>query len=324
MINKSANGWLVDIQPGGRSGKRIRKKFKTKAEANRFEIYIKGKHLESKEWNPAKDKRKLSELIDIWWKTHGHNLKDTKNRKRWLLQICNEMKDPKAYELYASNFLTWRSQRIQEGNSAATVNNALAYLRAMINELKRINEWKEENPFANVRRIKIDDTELSFLTDDQIIVLLEELDKSTNSSARIVAEICLSTGARWSEAENLKKSQIGFLKVTFNKTKNGKSRTLPISDCLYKKLSTIDNNHRLFESCYSAFRNAVERARIELPPGQLSHVLRHTFASRFMMNGGNILVLQRALGHSTLQMTMRYAHLSPDHLEEVAKLNPLT
>jgi len=43
-----------------------------------------------------------------------------------------------------------------------------------------------------------------------------------------------------------------------------------------------------------------------------------------MMNGGNILVLQRSLGHANLTMTMRYAHLAPDHLQEVVKLNPLT
>ncbi|MFQ1065102.1 tyrosine-type recombinase/integrase [Bordetella trematum] len=55
----------------------------------------------------------------------------------------------------------------------------------------------------------------------------------------------------------------------------------------------------------------------------MTHVLRHTFASHFMMNGGNILTLQRILGHSTLTMTMRYAHLAPDHLQEARRLNPL-
>lgn len=58
-----------------------------------------------------------------------------------------------------------------------------------------------------------------------------------------------------------------------------------------------------------------------VPRGQLTHVLRHTFASHFMMNGGNILVLQKTLGHSTL--TMRYAHLAPEHLQEAKTLNPL-
>jgi len=42
-----------------------------------------------------------------------------------------------------------------------------------------------------------------------------------------------------------------------------------------------------------------------------------------MMNGGNILVLQRILGHSSLIMAMRYAHLAPDPLQEARRLNPL-
>jgi len=68
---------------------------------------------------------------------------------------------------------------------------------------------------------------------------------------------------------------------------------------------------------------AIKKSNLQLPRGQLSHVLRHTFASHFMMNGGNILELQRLLGHSTLAMTMRYAHMAPDHLQEAKTLNPL-
>jgi len=72
-----------------------------------------------------------------------------------------------------------------------------------------------------------------------------------------------------------------------------------------------------------AFHKALERAKIDLPKGQATHVLRHTFASYFMQNSGNILTLQKILGHSNLTMTMRYAHMAPDHLEEAKKLNPL-
>lgn len=43
-----------------------------------------------------------------------------------------------------------------------------------------------------------------------------------------------------------------------------------------------------------------------------------------MMNGGNILALQKILGHSSITMTMRYAHLAPDHLEEAVTLNPVS
>lgn len=80
---------------------------------------------------------------------------------------------------------------------------------------------------------------------------------------------------------------------------------------------------RFFVHGYTAFREAIDQCGIELPKGQLTHVLRHTFASHFTMNGGNILVLQRILGHSNLTMTMRYAHLAPEHLQEARLLNPL-
>ena len=43
-----------------------------------------------------------------------------------------------------------------------------------------------------------------------------------------------------------------------------------------------------------------------------------------MMNGGNILTLQRALGHSSVTITMRYAHLSPEHLQDVVLKGPLS
>lgn len=55
----------------------------------------------------------------------------------------------------------------------------------------------------------------------------------------------------------------------------------------------------------------------------MTPVLRNTFASHFMMNGGNILILQRILGHASILDTMRYSHFAPDHLEDAVRLNPL-
>ncbi len=138
-----------------------------------------------------------------------------------------------------------------------------------------------------------------------------------------MASICLATGARWSEAEGLKRSNIQPYRITFTGTKNSKNRTVPISEELYNLIDLEGRKGELFSSCYGAFRKALSRTEIELPKGQAAHVLRHTFASHFIMNGGNILVLQKILGHSTLTMTIRYAHLAPDHLEEAATLNPL-
>lgn len=67
----------------------------------------------------------------------------------------------------------------------------------------------------------------------------------------------------------------------------------------------------------------LERADITLPKGQLTHICRHTFASHFVMNGGHILTLQKVFGHSDLKLTMRYAHLAPDYLNEFTDKGPL-
>ena len=60
-----------------------------------------------------------------------------------------------------------------------------------------------------------------------------------------------------------------------------------------------------------------------VPAGQVTHVFRHTFASHFMMNGGDILVLQRILGHQKIEQTMTYSHFAPEHLIQAVELNPL-
>lgn len=83
----------------------------------------------------------------------------------------------------------------------------------------------------------------------------------------------------------------------------------------------LDN--KLFLTSLSVFRKAIARSNIELPKGQMTHVLRHTFASHFVMRGGSVIVLKDILGHSEITTTMRYSHLAPSHLEYAVKLNPL-
>ncbi|WP_245710518.1 tyrosine-type recombinase/integrase [Allopseudospirillum japonicum] len=99
---------------------------------------------------------------------------------------------------------------------------------------------------------------------------------------------------------------------------------MPVQVGLIQRLARRGN--KLFRNVdhSSTFRDAIYATGIQLPAGQLTHVLRHTFASHFMANGGSILVLQKILGHSTLAMTMRYAHLAPDHLLDALSKLPLS
>ncbi|WP_142910928.1 tyrosine-type recombinase/integrase, partial [Klebsiella pneumoniae] len=156
--------------------------------------------------------------------------------------------------------------------------------------------------------------------EEEIERLLTACDQSANKDLGVIVRICLATGARWSEAQDLKQSQVLPGRLTFTQTKSKKNRTVPISEQLQKLLPK--KRGALFAPAYEAFKSALTRAAIELPKGQRTHVLRHTFASHFMMRGGNILVLQQILGHSTIMMTMRYAHFAPNHLDAAIALNP--
>lgn len=324
----SGTGWLVDIQPGGRGSKRYRKTLPTKAEALAYEAWLKTKITQSPEWAPAKrDLRRLSELVDTWFNHHGTNLRAGINTHSRLKHLCVALGDPTADKFTAEMFSEYRRKRQAAGISANNLNREHAYLRSVFNELRRIGQWKSENPLATIRQFKIDEKELSYLTLNQIAALIESLEQRRSMDALLIAKICLSTGSRWSEAEGLKVSQVRDGQVHFSETKSGKNRSVPISDELFQELAPViakSMTGRLFKSAYSTFREAVEQGGLSLPAGQLTHVLRHTFASHFMMNGGNILVLQKLLGHSNLTMTMRYAHLAPDHLQEAKTLNPLS
>jgi site-specific recombinase XerD len=327
-IKKTKAGWLVDSQPTGRGGKRFRKTFQTQAEAKAYEVWLKTKMLETPDWMPAKrDLRNLSTLVDLWYEHHGSGLRAGKNTYSRLKHLCVALGDPLADKFTSEMFATYRRKRMEEGISQNNLNREHSYLRSVFNELSRLGYWKLENPLANIRQFKIQEKELTYLTGEQIQRLLQELEAGRNPDAVFITKICLSTGSRWSEAEELRITQIHKGLLQFALTKSGKNRAVPINEELHAELTNIGKSSltgRLFKSSSAAFRSAIERCGIQLPDGQLTHVLRHTFASHFMMNGGNILTLQRILGHSSLAMTMKYAHLAPEHLQEAVKLNPLS
>ena len=163
-----------------------------------------------------------------------------------------------------------------------------------------------------------------FLTKEQISLLLDHAEQHPISDMVKVVKLCLATGARWNEAAQLQGSQLSQYKVTYTNTKTKKNRTVPISKELYEEIFKPTSG-KLFEECYTPLCYILKKKiGITLPSGQASHVLRHTFASHFMMNGGNILVLRDVLGHADISMTMRYAHFAPDHLSEAITRNPLS
>jgi len=329
-IKKRSDGkWLVNLQPGGRTGRQVKRVFSTQAEAKQFQIWYSAQRQRDPEWAPAKaDTRRLKDLIEAWHRAHGVGLRSGTDTKARLLALADKLQNPVAAQLSAQDFDTYRQARIDEGLALQTVNREHSYLRAVFNELKRLGQWARPNPLSDVRQFKTNERELTYLTHDQIEKLLVALADSRNVHVLLIAKVCLATGGRWGETEGLRRTQVRGGIVQFaNATKSKRARAVPIAKELQAEIDAHAKKHgdaqRIFGSAYSAFLEAADRAELNLPKGQASHVLRHTFASHFMIGGGNIVTLQRILGHQSLAMTMKYAHLAPDHLQEALKLNPL-
>ncbi|MBU3068777.1 tyrosine-type recombinase/integrase [Aestuariicella sp. G3-2] len=318
-VTKQPDGrWLVSCRPQGTKGPHVRRVCKTRTEGVALERRLMNQK------SASMDNALLSECVTTWFNYWGVNLKDGQSRKNKLDLMVAHIGDYRLSKLKPIHYLEFRKQRLTNGISPNTCNHDLVYLKTVFNKLIK-NNLLTRNPFDGISPLKLDDYELAYLTNYQIKRLLVACRHSQNESLLPVVLLALSTGARWSEAERLTMSQVGYQNVTYSKTKNGKSRTVPISESLFKLLRSriVIEDGRIFANCLAAFRSAVKRAKITLPRGQMSHVLRHTFASHLIMNGCDLVTLQKTLGHSDIKVTMRYAHLSPDHLKEVVSLNPI-
>ena len=110
---------------------------------------------------------------------------------------------------------------------------------------------------------------------------------------------------------------------------NYESRDIPISDLLKRallRLKQVDreedylfcyHDKKPIEYLYRSFGTALKRSGINKCT---FHTLRHTFATRAVMAGVDIVTLKELLGHKTIQMTMRYSHPSPEHKKKAVDL----
>lgn len=328
MITQKGEKWHVEVDRKG--FKRVRKSFKLKRDAEAFEReYL----CASPAVNTplAFDDRRLADLVALWFTLHGVNLTDGVRRKSILLAMSVCLGNPIARELTPSMFLEYRYRCVQAADksvSPKTMNNRRGYLAAVYGVLFKLGVIAYPCPIAKVDPIKVHERQLGYLSRSQIDVLFDCLKNDCrNQSVWWIAQICIRTGARWGEVEGLKRKQIQGDRVTFEFTKSKKIRTVPLAtDFVDKLLEFCKGKHpdeRIFKDGITAFNRTVGRSELDFPVGQKTHILRHSFASYFVMNGGNILTLQKILGHSDIKMTMRYAHLAPDHLMDAVKLNPM-
>ncbi|ECF6076186.1 tyrosine-type recombinase/integrase [Salmonella enterica subsp. houtenae] len=319
-IKKLDDGrYELDTRTGGRTSKRVRKIFNRRADAVAYERYMLGK-FQRKEWDPSAqiDRRTLEDIRALWWLYHGQTQKNGEIENRHLIKTITALDNPQVSEVNKRMLILHRNLRLAQGISASTINRDIYRLSGMFSALIKLDEFEGENPLRGLPPLKEKNPGMTFLTKPEISRLLDTL----TGDYRLIALLCLSTGGRWGEVSTLTESQIMHGRIVFLETKNGKKRVVPISDELEKEVMA-SASASLFRVDYENFCRKLRKVKPDLPRGQATHILRHTFASHFMMNGGNIIALQQILGHASIQQTMAYAHLAPDYLQNAIALNPL-
>lgn len=279
--------------------------------------------------------------------------------QRWMHNHVSANCTKKTYQIYESILRvhllpvlgSLNLSEIEEGHGVSLMNklrlthqpkgvkNIWIVLKAVISSARR-DKIILCDPFENIKTPKTDLLQDNFWVKDEINQFLLSSSKDSLYTFFFVA---IHSGLRLAELCGLKWDRIDFpnnqIAVTRTRDKFGLKETTKTQIKRFVPMTTevratllglFKNNlgspYVFLESngeevryahVYRRFQRAQSKAGIE---NKIRfHDLRHSFASNFMMNGGNVFDLQKLLGHTDIKMTMRYAHFTPNHLQSSLK-----
>jgi len=337
-IRKRGKGWQIDyFDP---NGKRIRMSFKKKKDAvaelgKRQSLMAEKRYLDVKK----EYKTTLKELTDKY-KENFQDQPGYKGGKRFSIRNFKEYfgeetllaninyVDLETYRNHLKSKLTIHDKI----RKPATINREMACLRHI---MSKAVEWDiiERDPFKKGKslHLKENNKRLRFLSEDEITSLINACPPYLKN----VVVCAINTGMRRGEMLSLKWDQVRNGLIYLNKTKTNESRQIPINDALnavFKEIRTEQQlkskyvftyqGKRITDSVRVPFSTSMKRAGIV---DFRFHDLRHTFASQLLLHGGDLKDVQELLGHKSMTMTLRYAHLTQEHKKKAVNLlNSLT
>jgi integrase len=243
----------------------------------------------------------------------------------------------RAGEIASDDVDRWRRD-LAETMAPATVNLHLCLLRAILRHAVRTRRLKASE-LPQIAALKTNNKLVRYLTGDEERRLLEALPERL----RLLVVVAIHTGMRKGELLNLTWDDIDFVSgtITVREGKSGEGRRLPMSATARRALLALREPQQqsmralilsgdgasawVFSAPRGGFLMNLNRdwyralKRAELRDFRF-HDLRHTFASRLVMAGVDLYRVQTLMGHKMPAMTLRYAHLSPQHLRAAVEL----
>lgn len=221
--------------------------------------------------------------------------------------------------------LTACRDRLAQDRAPATVNRYLSTLSHALHVAVTEWQWLEESPLRRVRRLREPRGRVRYLTDDERTRLLQACQASSTPALYPLVVLALATGARKMELLRLTWRDVDLRRaqIALEQTKNRERRALPLTGLALQEVERLAKVRRLDTALLFpradgrqpidiryAWAQALQAAGI---PDCRFHDLRHSCASYLAMHGASLVEIAAVLGHKTLQMVQRYAHLSDAH-----------
>lgn len=252
------------------------------------------------------------------------------NKRSWyrdrssIIHLAKAFSGKHLHEIFSKEIERYKAERSSSGEVAkATINRELALLKHMFTIAIQWGNAKE-NPVKQVKLFKEDNQRTRYLEPKELRLLYAHCPKHIRSFVKVAA----NTGMRLSELFNLKWCDVSFDHgvITVRNSKSGYSREISMNNIVREALSGISkyfSSPHVFckpdgkprRSIKTAFERAVKDAGFD---DVTFHTLRHTYASHLVMAGVDIKTVQELMGHRSIQMTLRYSHLSQAHKKEAA------
>jgi integrase len=217
--------------------------------------------------------------------------------------------------------------------SPKTINNCLTILRRMLAVARKRGLIAA---LPEVEWLRVPKPEFDFLTFEEA----DRLVAAVEGEERTMILVALRTGLRFGELLGLRWQDVDLVagrivvrqSIVMGKVgtpKSGHAREVPLGEDVLKALKSHRHLRGQLVFCdmggniltQGEPRYWIERACRKAQLRQVGwHVLRHTFASHLAMRGAPLKAIQELLGHATIQMTMRYAHLAPEVARDAVRL----
>ncbi len=334
-VRKFGDRWGVDVGVDGQR-QRLRSPENSRQGALAFEAQIRKKLL----WSQANGTEaikppKFAEFAAEWLETYAKaNNKPSEiaaKESRLRIHLLPFLGSLRLNEITSFTIEKYKSVKTQAGLHPKTINNHLAILSKC---LQTAEEWRRLERAPRVRLFrKVPLPTPGFLTRDECRRVLEA---AVGTPWWLMIMLGLHTGLRRAEILalhhediDLERRQIhvrhNFSEHVLTVPKSGRFRVVPLSPTLFQELSKLprrsgyvftDTAGRPWKVHIASghLRRIGKRARVPASGNLGWHTFRHTFASHLAMAGVPLVAVKELLGHATLEMTMRYAHLSPQAL----------